>query len=259
MARGPVIGTALVSFAVGLVIGLTIAWVLWPVQFTNADPSDLRQAYKDDYVRMISAAYQVDGNLVKTKQRLAQLRLGNSIQTINALIARERQTRPNPSFQMPLFALAQAVAATPTPERHTPVVTATPRGTPPGVTALPTALPTVPVPAFRLVQRTPLTCSDEPETARLRVYVRDSEGKELPNVGIEIRWANGDDTIYTGLKPERGLGFADFEADPNTYTVTILNAQSDPAQNLQVGAAPANCKNDRGATPRGWKLIFQQK
>src|SRR5512135_2596082 len=99
MARGPVIGTALASFAVGLAIGLTIAWVLWPVQFTNADPSDLRQVYKDDYVRMISAAYQVDGNLVKAKQRLSQLRLGNSIQTINALIARERQTRPSPSFQ----------------------------------------------------------------------------------------------------------------------------------------------------------------
>lgn len=255
MARGPVIVIALVGFAIGLAMGLTVAWVLWPVQFTNADPTDLRQTYKDDYVRMISAAYQMDGNLVKARQRLSQLGLGNSIQTINALIARERQTRPSPSFQQSLVDLAQALAATPIAARLTPAVTTTPGGT---VPAPPTATPSVPVPGFRLVEQTRLTCLEEPETAHVRVFVRDTKGKDLPNIGIEIRWNNGDETIYTGLKPERGIGYADFEAAPDNYLVTILNAQSDPA-NLQVGAAPANCRNDRGVTPRGWKLIFQQK
>ncbi len=258
MARGPVIGTALVTFAVGLVIGLVIAWVWWPVQFTNADPSDLRQVYKDDYVRMISAAYQIDGNLAKAKRRLAQLRVENSIQTINVLIARERQTRPSPSFQLPLFYLAEALVATPTsvPVRRTPTAPPTLGAT---VTPAASPTPTVPIPAFRLVERTRLTCQEAPETAPLRIIVKDSAGKDLPNVGIEIRWTGGDEMIYTGLKPERGLGFADFEADPGSYSVTILIAQSDPAADLKVGEAPSNCRTDRGQTPRGWKLIFQLK
>jgi hypothetical protein len=255
MARGPVIVTALASFAIGLAIGLTIAWVLWPVQYTNADPADLRQAYKDDYVRMISAAYQRDGNLAKARQRLSQLHLDNSIQTITALIARERQTRPNSSLLTSLIGLGQALVATPVAVRPTPVGTPIPEGT---VPPSPPVTTSVPVPAFRLVEQTRLSCSEEPETAHFRVFVRDAQGKDLPNVGIEIRWTNGDETIYTGLKPERGIGYADFEAAPDRYSITILNAQSDPA-NLQVGEAPANCRNDRGVTPRGWKLIFQQK
>lgn len=255
MARGPVIVTALASFAIGLALGLAIAWVLWPVQFTNADPADLRQAYKDDYVRMISAAYQRDGNLAKARQRLSQLRLENSIQTITALIARERQTRQNSALLTSLIGLGQALLATPVAARPTPIVTPTPGGT---VPPSPPVTPSVPVPVFRLVEQTQLTCSEEPESAHLRIFVRNAEGKEFPNVGIEIRWANGDETVYTGLKPERGIGYADFEAVPDRYSVTILNAQSDPA-NVLVGEAPTNCRNDRGATPRGWKLVFQQK
>ena len=119
--------------------------------------------------------------------------------------------------------------------------------------------PTEPVPTFTLVEHTQLSCTDEPDAPHLRFIVRDANGHDLPNVASQIRSAAGDDTVYTGLKPERGVGYADFEATPGTFSVTLLNAQSDTVSDLLIGDAPANCRTDRGATPRGWKLVFQQQ
>ena len=251
MLRGRVIGAGLASTTIGFIIGLIIAWVLWPVQFTNADPADLRSFYKDDFVRMTSAAFELNGDLAKAKLRLSQLQLDNPAQTINGLVAREKQSAINSPAQTALTHLGRVLSAPPTAQSASPSLT------PAGATLVPAV--TQPIPVFQLVEHVQLTCQDEPETATLRFYVRDAQGKDLPNVAIEIRWANGDETVYTGLKPERGIGFADFEAAPGEYSVTILNGQSDSASKLLVGEAPANCQADRGATPRGWKLIFQQK
>ena len=115
------------------------------------------------------------------------------------------------------------------------------------------------MPSFKLVEHAQLSCVDEPESAYLRFFVRDAAGHDLPNVAIEIRGKDATETIFTGLKPERGAGYADYEATPGTYAVTILNSQSETFANLVIGEMPANCKADRGATPRGWTLIFQQK
>jgi hypothetical protein len=250
MARGPVVGAALASFTLGLIIGVFLAWEIWPVQFANADPGDLRPVYKDDYVRMISAAYKVDGNLVKARQRLSQLHLVNVTSSINGLVAREKQTGRNSSALTALANLAQVLS--------TPQVAQRPTYSPTLERTLVLALPTLTVPVFRLAERTPLTCLEAPETAILRVFVRDVRGGDLPNVPVEIRWPGGDETIYTGLKPERGIGYADFQAVAANYAVTILNAQSDTASDLLVVEAPGTCKPDR-VSPRGWKLTFQQK
>ncbi len=250
MARGPAIGLSLASVAAGFIIALFITWVIWPVEYTNADPSDLRSSYKEDYVRMISTAYQMDGNLARAKSRLAQLKLGNPAQFANTLASREKQPG-----KTALLNLSQALAGIPVSQRPTPG---------PTLGSLPTLAltPTREVPAFRLVERTLLSCADDAEAALLRVFVRDSQGRDLPDVGVEVRWSTGDDTIYTGLKPERGVGFADFEVVPDTYSVTVqsyksANVSSDTAAGLAVGEPPANCRADRGTTPRGWKLVFQ--
>ena len=44
---------ALLGFVLGLFVGLVIlGWGIWPVQWTNADPSSLRADLQDDYLRM---------------------------------------------------------------------------------------------------------------------------------------------------------------------------------------------------------------
>lgn len=248
------VGAACASLAVGIAIGLVITWVLWPVQFTGAEPADLRQSYKDDYIRMISSAYQMDGDLTAARQRLSQLGLGNPTQTINRLITRQT-TSTNTAELDALTSLSQSLSVA----GQTAALPASPGAGSTPQTIVVVTTPTEPIPVFALAQHTQLSCADQPETARLIFIVRDAAGRELPNVGIQIHWNGGDDTVYTGLKPERGIGYADWDAAPGNYSVTILNAQSDTVSDLVIGAAPANCATDRGATPRGWKLVFQEK
>jgi hypothetical protein len=248
-------GAALTSVALGIAIGLVIAWGVWPVQYANADPVDLRQSCKDDYIRMISVAYQMDGDIIAAKQRLSQLGLSDPVQAINDLISRDNVSSGNPDDLDALTSLALALSAN--SQVPTPQPTLLPGETPQTIVVVET--PTEQVSSFALVEQTPLSCTDEPDAPHLQIIVRDASGRDLPNVGIQIRWAGGDETIYTGLKPERGLGYADFEATPGTFSVTLVNAQSDTASDLLIDEAPANCKIDHGTTPRGWKLVFQQK
>jgi hypothetical protein len=63
----------LAGTVVGLLFGVLVGWVIWPVQYTDTDPVDLRREHKDDYVVMVSAAYALDSDLEKAKARLAKL------------------------------------------------------------------------------------------------------------------------------------------------------------------------------------------
>jgi len=253
--KGPILAIALTSLGVGIAVGLVITWVVMPLDFKNADPADLRLTIKNDYVRMISLAYAADGDLAYAQHRLTTLRLAHPAQTFADAIERERSTGES-IVSDALIHLGNALGYQlpyttwrPTPQpRHRTVIT---------VTVVTTPVPRVPI--FKLVEHAQLACTDEPDDARLRFYVRDATGKALANVAIEIRSKDVLETVYTGLKPEYGPGYADYRAAPGTYAVTILNSQTETVGNLVIGAKPTNCAADRGATPRGWKLVFQQQ
>jgi hypothetical protein len=203
---------------------------------------------------MISAAYELDGDLNAAKQRLAHLGIDNPVQTINTLIDQETHAGNSQSVST-LIRLRRAISSSSSVAVQT--VMPTQVVTPTVIYVI--ATPETPFATFSLIEKTPLSCVDEPETAKLRFTVRDTTGREVPNVAIEIRGDGGSETVYTGLKPERGLGYADFEANPGIFSVTVLNAKSETVSNLAIGAPPANCKSDSGKTLRGWKLVFQQK
>ena len=65
-------GRIAIGAAAGLVLGLAIGW-LWPVQYTNTAPSALRQDYRDDYIVMVTAAYKIEGDPDRARERLALL------------------------------------------------------------------------------------------------------------------------------------------------------------------------------------------
>ncbi|NIO71673.1 MAG: hypothetical protein GTN71_22240, partial [Anaerolineae bacterium] len=62
-----------VGVATGLALGLTLTWVVWPVQYYDTDPVDLRPEHKEDYIVLVGAAYAVDGDLARAEARLAKL------------------------------------------------------------------------------------------------------------------------------------------------------------------------------------------
>ncbi|RME32335.1 MAG: hypothetical protein D6793_11210 [Thermoflexia bacterium] len=63
----------LLGLALGVGLGLLVGWVLWPVQYTNTAPVQLRQDYRNDYILMVAAAYHVERDLDAARGRLAQL------------------------------------------------------------------------------------------------------------------------------------------------------------------------------------------
>ena len=64
----------IVGIACGIGLALIIGWELLPVQRANSSPAMLRRDYQEEYLRLIAAAYQVDGDLSLAQQRLAALR-----------------------------------------------------------------------------------------------------------------------------------------------------------------------------------------
>lgn len=136
----------------------------------------------------------------------------------------------------------RTMQATPTPR-----ATGTPR---------PTWTPTVtstPEPRFALlVQRR--RCdrgSGQGAAGLLSITVYDAEGEPLPNVELLIRWGGGEDHFFTGLKPEKGLGYADYVLTAGeSYQVGTVGVQSDIAQGIM-----ANTCED--GTLASWELEFR--
>jgi hypothetical protein len=59
--------------AAGLAVALAIGWWLAPAQLANSDPSALHPDYRDEYVLMIAAAYEVEQDIELVKERLLLL------------------------------------------------------------------------------------------------------------------------------------------------------------------------------------------
>ena len=61
------------GIVVGLILGLTVGWWLWPVQWENSDPQYLNKQAKYEYVQAIAEAYFSTHDLTTANARLTQL------------------------------------------------------------------------------------------------------------------------------------------------------------------------------------------
>jgi hypothetical protein len=63
----------LLGLAIGIGLGLYVGWELLPTEFVDASPAYLADGYQQEYVRMIAAAYAVEGDLTAAQTRLSGL------------------------------------------------------------------------------------------------------------------------------------------------------------------------------------------
>ena len=73
------IGMLIIGLLIGGGLGLLISWVLWPTEFSDANPAVLERPYQETYIQMVADAYATDQDLEAATQRL--LELGNGYET----------------------------------------------------------------------------------------------------------------------------------------------------------------------------------
>lgn len=84
------------AFAVGIGLGLLLGWVVWPVQYYNTAPAELRADYKREYVYLTALTYEVEGDLAAAETRLNRLGAEEAaapvVELTEQLIARQAST-----------------------------------------------------------------------------------------------------------------------------------------------------------------------
>jgi hypothetical protein len=263
-----------VGVATGLALGLTLTWVVWPVQYYDTDPVDLRPEHKEGYIVLVGAAYAIDGDLARAEARLAKLEekdIGSVVAGLAERYLREGQyveeTRGLAKLADALDVSTSAMLvyiATPTPlPTFTPEEPSIASGPPPPMVPTPTPPATVGLPrattmpeaVFHLLEKRRF-CEGQ-GGGRILVYVRDEEEQGLPNVRITISWPEDEDEFFTGLKPEEDPGYADFEMQQGiVYNLAITGAAGVEELNTEFSAA--DCPNTEQPVPSSWRLVFQR-
>ncbi len=275
----------LLGAAIGLALGLVYTWEIDPVTEFDTQPWQLSAAARRQYLTAISLSYRADGDLRQAIDRLVDLRLpGDPLQAladtacdmfregvettsernaIEAMIALYGpQGRSGCADASDLFALAEdtttplptALLLTPSltpPASKTPTPN-TPLNLTPGTVA-PTRTPS-PVPQpdeFSIVLPIRTFCSVA-QPGLIEIFVQQVGNVQLPGVPVEVSWEGGADRFYTGLKPERGEGYADFQMDANrTYFVEIPGRSPRSA-----GLSATPCTTETGQTSTTSYRVF---
>lgn len=160
---------------------------------------------------------------------------------------------------------------TPTPT-HTPAPTDTPTPTssPTAIpsrtpTRRPTATPTrtstpTPSPTPPFVRRLEVQARDQlcgtAEPLRIEVVVLDEDGEGVPAVVVWLAWAQGVDRAVTGLKPDKGLGYVDFGAQPNiNYSISVGQLEMPLLSGLRLESCPAEGADEEPVLG-SWRIVL---
>jgi hypothetical protein len=226
---------ALLGLILGLAGGLVYSWVLNPVEYTDTAPASLRQDFKDDYLSLIASAYVATGDLNRTRARLVLLGISASPEELSRL-AQSRLAAGRPESEARALAqLAAVLGERPAPPMQSPSPSSE-RGTgsasptvtvSPSPTIRPTFTPSpTPGAPFALLEQD-LVCDPNLPVSLIQVFIQNAAGDGVPGVQILVVWDNGQDRFYTGLKPELGIGYADFAMEPGTtYSMQLMEGES---------------------------------
>jgi len=254
-------GILTLTVAIGLAGGLLYTWYLEPIEEPNAAPDSLCLEDRLIYLALVGDLYIYEGDLAQAEARLSELGLEAEGGMLADLIEQYLDAGGRPEQMRNLAQLARDLGAsggilqvfaavpTPTPE-WTPTLPALPAGT-----AAP--LPTVtPAPSFHLVEQTAI-CAAPGRPGRITVWVEDAGGGQLSGMEIVVSWPTGQDRFFTGLRPEWGAGYADFEMSARVeYDVALAEQNGDAIQGLTSDLSAGVCPTDTLALD--WKLVYRE-
>jgi hypothetical protein len=78
------------------------------------------------------------------------------------------------------------------------------------------------------------------QAPHVEVVVMDERGAGLPGVQVWLTWPGGADRAVTGLKPQGGAGYADFNLEPGVdYALSIGELGVPLVTDLRIEPCPA--------------------
>jgi hypothetical protein len=272
-------------------LGLLYAWVVRPVTYVDTAPASLRADFKDRFRIMIASAYAANGDLHRARARLAVLGDREPAAALMQQSSREAGPGGSAGVALMLADLAQAIGAsagpthspsatkagssTPSPDPATAAQASPTRGqgspgpspsvagttAPPTITARPTLTPR-PSPTATVKPGEPfalssneVVCDEEIPPGLLQIVVQDSRRRPIAGAEIIIAWRGGQESLFTGLKPELGNGYADYAMQEGLVYSARLAAESEIAEGL---SAPS-CETSEGtAFIGGLSLVYEQ-
>jgi len=270
--KAPVAVWALIlGLALGIAFGLSYAWLINPVQELNTRPEQLRYDDKADYTVAIMLAFSYDSDLNTAIQRLISLNLGEdpigevakmacnlartgyvdstaglrAVRAMRTFYQLQGRTScadtiiPDPQT-VPLEITLEVPTPTqtlPPPPSKTPALNnVTPTNI--GIVIVPTSPPQRSYEGYALQTY----CSVE-LSGTIEVRVRDGSNQEVPGETVRVQWDGGSSDFVTGLKPERGEGYADFKMEAGLSYIVSMPGRSDPIPQSLVADS---CYTDNG-------------
>lgn len=77
-------------FGLGLLLGwLIIGWVLWPVEYYDTDPPDLRRSHQEVYISLVADSFGLNGDVELARERLQDFNDEEIRDIILTLVERE--------------------------------------------------------------------------------------------------------------------------------------------------------------------------
>lgn len=276
--RSRTLVTFLVALAAGLIGGLTVAWFVSPVEYTAVEPSDLKAEFRPTYLQLVSASFAFENDWPRTQFRLDALGNPNVARQV-AEITQQAIAEGGPAPMLramsklsdrlgvrtaamivylatPVPTVSRVVTPTPLlPPTLVPTLTPAPTFMLPDTpTPLPTFTPTpLPPPVYLLVARDRVCETGAPQ---IRVVLEDETGKGIPGAEVWVTWENGADRFVTGLKPDKGSGYADFDMQPGLiYAIAVAESALPIVTGLETERCPSSDPTQNIFA--SWQLTFR--
>jgi hypothetical protein len=219
----------LTGLVLGLLLGLGIAWLLFPARTVDTGPAELHAQYKEDYRATIALAYASSGDLGRAQARLVLLSDLNPSRELTEQAQFALLDQDNQREARALGQLALALQALP------------PADIPDSVAQPNLAADS----AYEIVEQQML-CEEQSGPPLLKIFLLDAEGLPQSGISLHLLSDNGEEETFTGLRPEFGAGYAQFELIPSeVYTMSV--AGDVVLENLQA----AVCEGEMGVNSWG--------
>ena len=108
----------------------------------------------------------------------------------------------------------------------------------------------------RLVVKEEEQLCDPEQPLHIGVVVEDERGAGLPGVEVWLTWGEGADRAVTGLKPDQGLGYVDFNAEVDTvYAISVGTGAMPVVSGLELEPCPPE-EEDMETVIGSWRIVL---